>query len=101
MFRGALAGQRCIYVTPDEQCGLASRAYQFDISGVDNAVLSEQFHVLGSRPISLSVDVLWVNHYPVDLQPQWRGMADNATSLHVRRQHLGCSETATHIELFL
>lgn len=80
------AGQSCIQVTPDVECSRPSRLYEFDISG-EYADHHEQFHVLGSRPISLSVDVLWVNHNPVDLQPQWRSMADNTTSLHVRRYY--------------
>ena len=81
------AGQRCEQVTADVKCSRSGRSYQFDISGFraeDAANHCEQFHVLGSRPISLAVEVLWVNHYPVDLQPQWRGMADNTSSLHVR-----------------
>lgn len=85
--RDSLAGQSCKQVTADVECSRSGRSYQFNVQAEDAADHREQFHVLGSRPISLAVEVLWVNHYPVDLQPQWRSIVDNTTSLHVRMYH--------------
>ena len=41
------------------------------------------FNVVGVRPIDVMVEVIWVNHYPVDLHLSWNSEASNSTSSHV------------------
>lgn len=42
------------------------------------------FNILGARPINLSMEVVWVNHYPLDLQLSYQSTAKSSTMLHVR-----------------
>ena len=42
------------------------------------------FNILGARPINVSMEVVWVNHYPVDLHPSYLSTAKSSTILHVR-----------------
>ena len=50
----------------------------------ESDVLKVQFNVLGARPINLSMEVVWVNHYPVDLHPSYQSTAKSSSIIHVR-----------------
>ena len=46
------------------------------------------FTVLGTRPVNLSVDVLWYRHYPVNLDLSLSSYtALDSTNSHVRHSH--------------
>ena len=70
-------------IVPDFDCNLANRARYYQL---DQAVRrTVGFNVLGARPIDLKVEVLWVDHYPVDLHLSYINDASNSTTLHVRK----------------
>ena len=41
------------------------------------------FNILGTRPVAIEVEVLWVNHYPVDLHLSYDTEASGSGTLHV------------------
>lgn len=50
----------------------------------DPSVHEISFNILGTRPINLSLDVVWSNHYPVDLHLSWTNeIANNNNIYHV------------------
>ena len=56
--------------SPNYNCSTAHSTELY--SAAQGGPHSVAFNVLGTRPINLSVAVLWGNHYPVDLHLSWR-----------------------------
>ena len=95
-------------IAGDFNCSVA-RSYKY--YGVkDGYTLHDiQFNVLGARPISLSLEMIWVDHYPVELDLSLSNdTALNNTISHVRNSShsiyllcrsckLTCSYSNTHI----
>ena len=68
---------------PGYECSRANHGHSYIYSNKTRHSVS--FNVLGARPISLNLDVIWSNHYPVDTNLSWtHAMALDSTTLHVR-----------------
>lgn len=67
-------------IVPGYNCSVAQAPERWS-GGHGNYTV--KFNVLGARPISLGMKVLWVDHYPVDLHLTWDPMASNTTTKHV------------------
>ena len=68
---------------PGYECSRANDGHLYIYSKTQRHSVS--FNVLGARPISLNLDVIWSNHYPVDTNLSWtHAMALDSTTLHVR-----------------
>ena len=76
--------QRCIEdIVPDSMpgyhCNAASRLNRYLAGGPH----SLYFNVLGARPIEISVEVIWDDHYPIDLHLSYETEASNTSTIHV------------------
>ena len=70
-------------IVPGYNCNVADQIYRYlKIPDADEPHIV-LFNVFGARPIDLNVEVVWVNHYPVDLHLSWNHTASTSTSLHV------------------
>lgn len=83
---------------PDFNCSVGHTLLRYSVSPDDQHTIPVQFNVLGARPIDISVDVVWENHYPVDLHPSWDPVANTSTILHVSR--LYSTPHALHTKFF-
>ena len=63
----------------DYNCNVARRPKRYFAGGPHTLY----FNILGIRPISIEVEVLWVDHYPVDLHLSYDTEASNSRTLHV------------------
>ena len=81
-------------------CSLSSGPQRYSLwpTGINNYTVL--FNVLGARPISLDVEVVWVDHYPVDLHLSWDPVANNTTALHVSSPHLHSTPFTLHPLLY-
>ena len=64
---------------PGFDCSVARGTHPYTAGGTHKV----WFNVLGAHPTDLGVEVLWVNHYPIDLHLLWNTEASNTTALHV------------------
>jgi hypothetical protein len=76
-------GQICRSIAPGYECKVAQIIHRYSVSHPQAPqTISLDFNVLGARPIDLSVEMVWSNHYPVDLDLSWNPVASNSTTLH-------------------
>ena len=72
--------QVCIEdIVGEYDCNVAATA----VAESPSANHSIGFNVLGERPIQLSVEAFWVDHFPVDLKLSYNSHASNTTIVHV------------------
>ena len=69
-------------IAGDFNCSVAKNVKKYLLDFVDRKTV--EFNVLGVRPISLSLEILWVDHYPVDLKL----FLSNATALNDTISHV-------------
>lgn len=95
--------QRCrVNIVPEYNpgfnCSVGHTLLRYSVWPDDQHTIPVQFNVLGARPIDISVDVVWFNHYPVDLHPSYNPVANTSTILHVST--LYCTPRALHTKFF-
>ena len=78
---------------PGYTCNIAYAPTRY-IGGGNHIV---KFNILGVRPIDLSIDVIWVNHYPVDLHLLYDSQVNDSTTLHVSLKPLNQYYSYDHV----